>query len=368
MLGLKPLPYQRYKLTIQYDGSQYAGWQQQKMTSVNCKRSVQRVLEDVINERLVFRRTRTKHDDDDDNCDGDSDDVGSDNFVSEFEQHKYVKCYGSSRTDSGVHAVAQTCHIDLCKVEKRTGAPILRATCGGGGGNSGEWEQYEPLVLLKALNHSLQREDIRIVHVERVHKGYHARHVAKSRSYLYRIHVNCPSELSLEKGRVWFLNRSTWLFFNETGTAPVELDLDAMRLACKAFLGRHDFSCFASKPNKRRVPVSPVRTLDRFELEVRQYGEVDTIPPIEVFPGYKPYEIRFHLSARSFLHHQVRLMVHAVVLVGLGRLTVESIRNMLQHEKRRNDVTSRMAPPDGLYLMQVLEDDKIRSQEDRDQQ
>src|SRR5215831_14427476 len=74
----------------------------------------------------------------------------------------------------------------------------------------------------------------------------------------------------------------------------------AMHEAARTLIGNHDFTTFRS--TECQAP-SPVKTLDR--LEISRHGEV----------------IRIEVSARSFLHNQVRSMVGSLKLVGDGRWT-----------------------------------------------
>jgi tRNA pseudouridine38-40 synthase len=113
----------RFKLTIEYAGTRYRGWQIQKNA-----RSVQGEL------------ART---------------------VREVSGRADFELYGSGRTDAGVHALAQVAHLDL----ETPRAP-------------------EPLRL--ALNDALP-PDIHVLDLQRVSHRFHARHGAVARSYLYQI-------------------------------------------------------------------------------------------------------------------------------------------------------------------------------------
>jgi tRNA pseudouridine38-40 synthase len=113
----------RFKLTIEYAGTRYSGWQIQKNA-----RTVQGDLE-----RAIHVAT------------------GRDEF--EF--------YGAGRTDAGVHALAQVAHL---QVETRLDATTL------------QWR----------INDELPA-DINVLSVERVPHTFHARHDAVARSYLYQI-------------------------------------------------------------------------------------------------------------------------------------------------------------------------------------
>jgi tRNA pseudouridine38-40 synthase len=113
----------RFKLTIEYAGTRYSGWQIQ-----NNARTVQgeltRVVRDVTGQR-------------------------------EFD------IYGSGRTDAGVHALEQVAHLDVI-----TAIPAE--------------------MLRRRLNDALPT-DINILSLELARRRFHARHDAVARSYLYQI-------------------------------------------------------------------------------------------------------------------------------------------------------------------------------------
>lgn len=113
----------RFKLTIEYDGGPYQGWQWQDHGP-----SVQGALEEAA-EKL---------------------------------NGEPALVYGAGRTDSGVHALAQVAHIDLIKP--------LRAD-----------------KVRDALNFHLGDHPISILDAEEVDDEFHARFSAKERTYLYRI-------------------------------------------------------------------------------------------------------------------------------------------------------------------------------------
>ena len=113
----------RFKLTLEYTGTRYSGWQIQKNA-----RTVQGEIHRVVRE--LTRRA-------------------------DFE------LYGSGRTDSGVHALLQVAHLDVQTTLK-------------------------PTALQHAINDALPA-DINILSVEVVAKRFHARHGALGRSYLYQI-------------------------------------------------------------------------------------------------------------------------------------------------------------------------------------
>jgi tRNA pseudouridine38-40 synthase len=113
----------RFKLTIEYDGIPYKGWQRQ-----NDAPSVQQAIEEAIHA---------------------------------FAQEK-VQLHAAGRTDSGVHARGQVAHFDLEKDR----------SC------------YQ---VMEGLNFHLQHQPIVIVDCEEASADFHARFSAVSRRYLYRI-------------------------------------------------------------------------------------------------------------------------------------------------------------------------------------
>lgn len=113
----------RYKITLEYDGTPYAGWQRQEDVP-----SVQEALE-----KAAYHL------------------CGEDVLVQ-----------GAGRTDAGVHATGQVAHLDL---PKDYGAETVR----------------------KAMNAHLRGEKVCILLAEEVTKEFHARFSATGRAYLYRI-------------------------------------------------------------------------------------------------------------------------------------------------------------------------------------
>lgn len=113
----------RYRLTIEYDGTPYVGWQTQENG-----RAVQQVLEEG-----VFGFTGER-----------------------------VRVFGSGRTDAGVHARGQVAHIDLAK----------------------DWPLD---TVRDAMNYHMRPEPVAVLAAERVDETFDARFSAVQRHYLYRM-------------------------------------------------------------------------------------------------------------------------------------------------------------------------------------
>ncbi len=201
--------------------------------------------------------------------------------------------YGAGRTDAGVHALSQVAHFDLKE-------------------DLVDWK------LREALNARLRdlEAPVSVTNVEKVNEDFHARFSATGRGYLYRI-LNRRGPAVLEKNRVWWI--------------PVPLDIEKMREGAKFLLGNHDFSSFRAAACQAK---SPIKTLDK--LDIIAVGE----------------EIHFIVEARSFLHHQVRNMVGTLKMVGDGHLQPEDIKHILEEKKRA--AAGVTAPACGLYLTKVV--------------
>ena len=201
-----------------------------------------------------------------------------------------VRVQGAGRTDAGVHAEGQCAHLDLDR-------------------------DWPAATLRDAANHHLGRQPIAILAAEVAPADFHARFSARGRAYRYRI-LNRRAPPALERGRVWHVG------------AP--LDADAMGRAAARLLGRHDFSSFRAAECQAN---SPLRTLDR--LDVRREGD----------------EILLLAEARSFLHHQMRIIAGTLREVGVGRMTPDDVAAALA--ARRRSAAGPTAPPQALCLTRV---------------
>ena len=201
---------------------------------------------------------------------------------------------GAGRTDAGVHAAGQVAHVDL----------------------DTDWG---PFRLSEALNYHLKPAPIAIVRAWRVADDFHARFSAVERRYLYRV-ISRRAPLTYLRGQVWRVG--------------YELDVAAMQEAADLLVGTHDFTTFRSSICQAK---SPVKSLD--EARVEQVA------------GPMGPEIHFHFRARSFLHNQVRSFVGTLERVGAGRWDVGRVGEALASADRA--ACGPVAPPDGLYLMEV---------------
>lgn len=136
---------QRWKFTIEYDGTHYGGWQRQDNTP-----SIQQSIEEAL---YAF-------------CQQD------------------LRIQAAGRTDAGVHARGQVAHLDLDYGDR----PL-----------SG-------FDFAKALNAHLRPQPIAIVKAEKVHPEFHARFDATNKKYTYRILCRSAPP-TLEPNTLWHLRR-----------------------------------------------------------------------------------------------------------------------------------------------------------------
>lgn len=241
----------RYRLTVEYDGAGFVGWQRQ-----DSGLSVQAALEEAV--RRFCGETAAVH--------------------------------GAGRTDAGVHARGQVCHLDL-------GRPVSADT------------------LRDAVNAHLRPAAVAVVDARPAAPGFHARFSATRRHYRYRI-VNRRPPLALERGRAWHV--------------AAALDRTAMAAAAAHLVGRHDFSSFRAAGCQS---ASAVKTLDRLGVAADDGAIVVTA------------------EARSFLYRQVRIMVGTLVRIGLGKAAPASIPAIFAARDRA--AAGPTAPPCGLCLVAV---------------
>ncbi len=244
----------KFKLTIAYDGTGYAGWQAQK-TGVAVQ---QRVEEAIVK---IFPGATRLH--------------------------------SSSRTDAGVHALGMVAQVEIPDGQVRMPASKLAL----------------------AINAHLPR-DIRVMAASRCRAGFDARFDAKGKQYRYFL-WNGPAMNPLLRVQAWHVARP--------------LNLPAMRIAAKFFLGKHDFKSLAATRNYEMK--STVRTLTR--CDIRRSGKLLT----------------FLIEGDGFLYKMCRGIVGTLAQVGQGKIAPEDIRAILRHKDRR--AAGMTAPAHGLVLWRV---------------
>lgn len=201
-----------------------------------------------------------------------------------------LRILGASRTDSGVHATGQV-------VSFRTRASLpIRA-------------------FIHGLNHYLP-EDIAVRSAHKVSNSFNVRRDALSREYKYYI-LNSQTRSPMR-------DRYSYLFGGK-------LDIENMNRACQALIGKHDFASFVTSFGGETK--STVRNVYRADAE------------------RKEDMIIFSMVANSFLPHQVRNTVGALLQVGWGKMSVDEFRSIVVAKKP--GLAGPTLPACGLCLVKV---------------
>ena len=239
----------RYRLTVEYQGTRYHGWQGQQNA-----RTVQGEL---------LR-------------------AGRELFGAE------VDVQGSGRTDAGVHALGQVAHLE---------AP--RSLAAG---------------RLVAGFNDLLPPDINLLAAAAADPGFHARHDAAGRSYLYQL---SRRRTAFGKPFVWWIRDP--------------LDAKAIAATGRVFEGMHDFRSYCD--------ADPAEGSTRVKLDRVQVEEAGDLVLVRVLGSH-------------FLWKMVRRLVGVMAEVGRGNLRPADAELFLREP---SEVPARLtAPPSGLFLELVL--------------
>ncbi|MBO7741424.1 MAG: tRNA pseudouridine(38-40) synthase TruA [Victivallales bacterium] len=247
-----------WHLKVAYDGSAYRGWQVQP----DCATVQGELLKRL---RLMLRAPE-------------------------------LKIYGSSRTDSGVHALDQQVSFQITLPNELSAEDLKRR-----------------------LNRWLP-DDIVVKSVRLCPGPFNARYDNCGKAYTYCISPGV---------------KVNPLFCRWLWRTPHKLDIDAMREAAAILQGEHDFASFAVNPG--REIESTVRNLRRLEVHTPEDGMVYVVA-----------------VGDSFLYKMVRSLTGYLVHVGYGYATPEDARRVL--EGRNRSLAADSAPACGLFLAKVFYD------------
>ncbi len=202
---------------------------------------------------------------------------------------------GSGRTDAGVHALGQIAHINLPKGHRLT--------------------SRHPFYIISAFNSLLRNTNIRVISAKPVKPEFNARFSAIKRFYKYRILCRAAPP-GLDSGKVWHFRK--------------KLNISLMEEGVVHLIGRHDFTSFRTIKCQAK---SAIRTID--EISFSRENE----------------EVVMKVSAKSFLHSQVRIIAGTIVKIGDGTWKPDKILTILKGKDR--NLAGPTAPADGLYLEKV---------------
>lgn len=247
-----------YKLTIEYDGTCFKGWQKQNFKGSPRVRTVQGEME-----KAISRILKTD-----------------------------VRLTGASRTDSGVHALAQTANFVYPR-------------------------EVEIYGFINKLN-DLLPEDIVVKRMERVCREFSSRYSARLKEYEYRIWNPNSKRITAIEENVWRIKRP--------------LNIALMRKAALVFVGRKDFISVGKKDASGSATVCNIES-----ITVKKRGD-------SIF-------IRF--KGDRFLWNMARNIVNILVRAGLKDEELPKISDVIA-KNRIVPSFRKPAPARGLFLTKVV--------------
>jgi tRNA pseudouridine38-40 synthase len=240
----------KYKIILEYDGTNYVGWQKQKNGT-----SIQEEIE-----RALYSLTGVN-----------------------------TSVFGAGRTDAGVHALGQVAHFEL-------------------------ENDFKIDNIRDGLNQHLRPHLIAILKVELVNDLFHSRFSAKQRTYIYKI-VNRRAPLTINKSKKWIVFK--------------KLNIEKMIEESKFFLGKNDLNAFRS-------------------INCQSNTSIKTIDSIKILSNKD--DLTITVSAKSFLHSQVRIMVGTLIEIGKEKIKFSIQEIINDRERSKAGIT---APACGLYLLNI---------------
>ena len=203
---------------------------------------------------------------------------------------KVTPLTGAGRTDTGVHAREMYAHFDV-------DFPI---------------ENKEKFLL--SLNRMTGR-DITIYDLLPVVDDAHARFDATGRTYRYYIR-----------------QREDPFTYGFSHFVKAPLDIEKMNRAAARLLDVSDFTSFAKLHSDTKTNICDVR---------EAYWEIEETTGMVVFT----------ISADRFLRNMVRAVVGTLMMVGLGKITLEEFDDIIKSKNRSNAGNS--MPPQALFLERI---------------
>lgn len=197
-----------------------------------------------------------------------------------------IQLIGCGRTDAGVHAFQYIANAHMST-------------------------DLSPSEIKNYINEYLP-EDIYLKNIELVDDRFHARYNIKEKTYLYIINNNQEPNIFTRKYQYHL---------------PEKLNIEKMIEASKYLIGTHDFSAYT---NQKKTKKSTERTITDIKITENQ--------------GV----IKIYITADGFLWNMVRLIVGALIDVGLEKENTHFTKKVLESKNR--SLLSRTANPKALYM------------------
>lgn len=266
----------RIKLTLEYDGSEFKGWQTQSGEEAGAQSPAVRTVQGELERALKVATGQA------------------------------VRVSGASRTDAGVHARGQVASFLL------PDSALLPVDD-----------------ICMALNGNMDK-DVVALKAEEVGLDFHPQRDASGKVYSY--------SLFSRRERAPLLRRTHW-------HVRFKLDVERMRQATAALIGRHDFTSFASK-----LALTQLQRADdgKTALEtVREIRRIDFHEDPDL-----PGRVAVFIEGSGFLYQMVRTIAGSLVDVGRGFREPGWMAEALAAQDRRQ--AGPTAPPHGLCLERVM--------------
>lgn len=246
------------KMKLMYDGSRYLGWQ--RLQGEQKSLTIQYIIECILNQVLK----------------------------------EECRIHGAGRTDAGVHAYGQVAHFTV---------------------HEKQLDEKQLYHIKKQLNERLP-EDIKIISMEKVSRGFHSRYDAKAKRYTYHISIG-------ERPSVFQRKYTTWI--------SEELDINAMKKGAEALIGTHDFKGFSNKMKDGRDTIKTV-----FKTEIVE----------------RKGEIIISVLADGFLYHMMRIMIGTLLEIGMNKRSISSIQKIFQEGNR--EIAGYTVQGNALFLQEIF--------------
>jgi tRNA pseudouridine38-40 synthase len=222
-----------YKLIVQYDGTGYSGWQIQ----LNAK-SVQGVMQDSI-------------------C---------------LIANEKISLIGAGRTDSGVHALGQTCNFRI--------------------------DQELDLYRFKHSLNSILPRDISVKNIVEVNEGFHSRYDAVKRSYIYLF----------SKSKSPFYDKYSWWYHGP-------IDCNSLNKLSGYLIGEKNFTAFARKASDTENKICFIH-----DVRWKEWKDL----------------IIFYVEADRYLHGMVRTMIGTLLNTYKLKLNIDYLRDIINKQERES--------------------------------
>ncbi len=241
----------RYFIKIQYLGTNYNGWQKQINTSNTIQHYIDKSFSIVLNYN--------------------------------------IKTIGSSRTDTGVHAINQFAHFDYIKL-------------------------INIKTVIKSVNCILPK-DISILKIIHVNSNYHSRYDAINRIYKYNIHFYKNP----------YLINTSLLIQNKKS-----INFNTMNLGAKIIQKNNDFAAFCKKNKHCNSTICNIE--NAFWIKQKNNGI-------------------FFIKSNRFLRGMVRNIVGLLLILGFDIINISDIQNIIDSKNIYSLCNA--APAQGLHLYKI---------------